>query len=269
VDLQMETFGIALAREWGTFSAGVAVRYQRFSEVADTFRRDLDAPGQPTFVVAQTNAGRVIGGGNDRDATFVAGVKWQPLEGLSVGAVFKKGPTFPVAVSAAHSLDAPLQLVASTEFHVPSTTGVGVSWRPAPQLTLNADVVRIGYGKLTDQFVSVIEYGAEDGGTIEAISGYQTEDGTELHAGVEYLVLSPVAVGIRAGWWRDPAHAIAYDGLLTTSHGVAAKILFPGARAENHYSVGVGMAFQRFAVDVAYDTSHSLQTASVSVIARR
>jgi hypothetical protein len=49
VDVQMETFGIAAARQWRTLSFGVGVRYHRFTEEADTFRRDLDAPGQPVF----------------------------------------------------------------------------------------------------------------------------------------------------------------------------------------------------------------------------
>ena len=269
VDLQMETFGLMAAGTWGHLSCGGGVRYHRFSENAETFRRDLDAPGQPLFVVAQQNAGRVFGATSDRDLTFVAGLRWAPVSTFSVGAVVKKGPTFPVAVQAAATTDAPLELIASTNFHVPSILGLGVSYRPAPQLTVNADVVRVGYGKLTDRFVSVLEYGTAGEGVVEGATGYSTADGTEFHAGVEYFILSRAPIGIRAGWWRDPAHSVAYHGPLLTSHAVAAQILFPGTRAENHYSVGLGVAFPRFGLDVAYDTSRSLRTASLSFIARR
>ena len=63
--------------------------------------------------------------------------------------------------------------------------------------------------------------------------------------------------------------AIAYRGAMKTSHDVAARILFPGSEAENHYSVGIGFALPRIGIDLAYDTSRSLRTASMSVIARR
>jgi long-subunit fatty acid transport protein len=269
VDVAIETFGLAAARRWGDFSFGAAVRYHRFSEEADTFRQDLDAPGSPVFAVAQTNASRLFGKTSDNDLTFVAGVRWIPSSVFSAGAIVKKGPTFPVAVQAAPSTSATMQLVASTEFHVPSIIGVGVSYRPAPQLTINADAVRVGYGKLTDKFVSVLEYGTESAGAIESAAGYETKNGLELHAGVEYFILLRAPVGLRAGWWRDPAHSIAYRGPLTTPHGVAARILFPGTEAENHYSVGIGVSLPHFGVDVAYDTARSLRTASLSFIARR
>jgi hypothetical protein len=261
----METFGLAAARKWKSFSFGAAVRYQRFEEIAETFRRDLDAPGIPIFTVNQMNAARTFGSRADRDLTFVGGIRWTPLAALSLGAVWKKGPTFPVAVQAA-GVDAPMSLIGTTAFHVPSTAGIGLAFRPVPQLTLTADVVRLRYGKLTDHFVSVMEYGTGD---LEPVAGYTTNDGTELHAGVEYFVVTRVPVGIRAGWWRDPAHSIAYRGPTLTSHDAAAHILFPGSQAEDHYSVGLGIALPRLGFDVAYDTSRSLRTASVSIIVRR
>lgn len=268
-NLQVETFGFAAASKWKTLSFGAAVRVHAFEETADTFRRDLDAPGQPVFTVAQTNAGQLFGRGTDRDVTFVGGLRWSPATSFSVGAVYKKGPTFPAAIEAAEGPGLPMTMIASTSFHVPTVAGIGVSYRPASQLTINADVVRLGYAKLTDDFVSVMEYGTENGGTIEEVRGYKTSDGTEIHAGLEYFVLTRWPVGIRAGWWRDPAHAIEYEGPMRTSHGVAARILFPGTESEDHFAVGIGIALPRMGVDVAYDTSRSLRTASVSMIVRR
>jgi hypothetical protein len=69
------------------------------------------------------------------------------------------------------------------------------------------------------------------------------------------FVLTRAPVAIRAGWWHDPAHAIAYRGPVVTPEEVAAHILFPGGRDENHFSAGIGVAWPRFQVDAAYDTS--------------
>src|SRR5581483_10791034 len=41
-DVSIETIGLAAARQWRTLSFGAALRFQRFQEIADTFRRDVD-----------------------------------------------------------------------------------------------------------------------------------------------------------------------------------------------------------------------------------
>lgn len=265
-DVQMETYGIAAAREWGNFSVGAGVRYHRFEEVAETIRRDVDAPGQPVFVVSQTNSGKFYGDAANSDVTFVAGVKWAPSPRFSIGGVYKQDATFAAPVTAGQAGVAQTA-IGMTRFHVPASRGVGVAFRPIPALTLSADAIHVSYAHLTDNFVSVIEYGTGSGG-LEQVAGYKARNVIERHLGVEYFILGHTPVAIRGGWWRDPAHAIAYRGPLTTAEEVAARILFPGARDENHYSAGMGIAWQRFQIDAAYDTSRSLKNASVSVIAR-
>lgn len=265
-DVEIETFGIAGARQWGNLSIGVAVRYHRFQEVADAYRRDLDAPGQPVFVVAQTNSGRFFGDASNKAVSFVGGVKWTPSSRTSLGAVYKQDASFAAPVSAA-AAGAAQTLIGTTRFHVPSMAGVGAAFRPTPALTLTADAMHVSYSHLTDNFLSVIEYGAT-GGVVENVTGYTARNVTELHAGMEYFILSRAPVALRAGWWRDPAHAITYRGPVVTADEVAARILFPGSRDENHFSVGVGVAWPRFQIDAAYDTSDTLKTASISVIAR-
>ncbi len=266
VDVQMETYGIAAAREWKTVSVGVAVRYQRFEEAADTIRRDVDLPGQPTFIVAQTNSGKFYGDAANSDVTFVGGAKWSPSPRFSMGGVYKQDATFAAPVTAAQAGTAQT-VIGMTRFHVPASAGVGVAFRPAPALTITADAIHVSYAHLTDNFVSVIEYGAGGGG-LEQVTGYEARNVIERHLGLEYFILGRTPVAIRGGWWRDPAHAIAYRGSLVTPEEVAAHILFPGARDENHYSAGIGVAWQRFQIDAAYDTSRTLKNASVSVIAR-
>jgi long-chain fatty acid transport protein len=267
VDLSMETFGVAVAHEWGRVSAGAAVRYHRFSELARTMRRDLDAPEQPVFIIEQTHGGRTLGASSDKDVTFVGGIHWAISKKVSIGAVYKDGAAFPAPVSAA-SASSDMSVVGVTQFHVPASYGIGTSYRPISNLTISADAVRVEYSHLTDNFLSVIEFGTGDGTGIERLAGYRAVDGTELHAGLEYFVLGNVPFAIRSGWWRDPAHSIRYDAPLLTKHDVAAKILFPRGDDEDHYSVGVGLAWPKFQIDAAYDHSRSLKTASMSVIAR-
>ena len=267
VDLQMETYGVAVAREWRTLSFGVAARYQRFSELARAIRRDLDVAGEPVFSIQQMNGGRTIGSSTDKDLTFTGGIKWTPAKPLSFGVVFKQGAAFPAPVTATAS-DGTSTVVGVTQFHVPSSYGAGVAYRPLGNLTINGDVMRVKYSHLTDNFMSCIEYATDGGGGFENLTGYRASDGTELHAGLEYFILSSVPFAIRSGWWRDPAHSIRYDAPIVTKHDVAAAILFPRGRDENHYSVGVGLSWPRFQIDAAYDHSRSLKTASLSLIAR-
>lgn len=267
-NVSIETYGAAVARQWRTLSVGVALRYQRFEETADTFRQDVDLPGQPIFTITQANGARILGRSTDTDVTFVGGLLWKPKPNLSLGAVYKEGASFPAPISAAPAAGVPLQVVGMTDFHVPTTVGVGVGYRVIPALTVTADAVRVSYLHMTDRFVSVIEYGTEGTGAIEGLTGYKTRNGTEWHAGLEYFVLGSVPLALRAGWWRDPPHAIAYEAPLQTAHDVAARILFPGNRAQNHYSVGVGLAWPRIQIDAGYDTSELLKSASISIIAR-
>src|SRR5438477_523158 len=46
---------------------------------------------------------------------------------------------------------------ANTTFRIPDVYGVGVSVRPIPVLTVNADAVRVTYSNLVDDFVSINE----------------------------------------------------------------------------------------------------------------
>lgn len=270
-DIDLKTYGGAAAWAWKDVSFGAAIRYHVFREEATTSRVDLDVSGSPTFVVTQTHGNKVFGRESNSDLTYIASTKWSPSAKFSAGAVFKKGASFPAPVfagTASPGNTAGPTMVAVTEFHVPDSAGIGISYRPLPNITLNADLVRIGYSTLTDRFISVIEYGTEGDTSIEAVTGYESHDGNEIHAGIEYFIPGRAPFAIRAGWWQDPPHSIHFAGTLKAKHDVAAAILFPDGKAENHYSVGVGISIPSFQIDVAYDTSETLKQASVSVVAR-
>lgn len=266
-DLQLTTIGGAGAWKIGRLSLGAALRYQRFSEEAKTTRVDLDVAGQPSFVVIQENGSRLFGRDHDEEWSVATGMKWQVRENFSVGAVWHQGASFPAPIAAAQANAAP-EIVRVVDFRVPGSVGVGLSWRPAAALTLNADAIRISYSDLVGDFASVIEYGTEAPGEIEALHGYGVDDGTEWHAGIEYYIPVKASVALRAGWWRDPAHSIEWRGPVATRHEAAAMILFPESAADDHYTVGIGVSWPLFQIDAAWDHGQRLQTGSISFVAR-
>jgi long-chain fatty acid transport protein len=266
LEVRERTFGIAGAWQiHPKFSIGATARYQRFREAAATFRytQDFDLSTRSVQATAKTKNGKVEIEEVD-DVTFAAGFKWAPHDKFSVGGVYKKGPKFntPLFFSGAVTNFEFLQ-VAETSFHIPDVAGLGVSFRPIPVLTINADAVRVTYSNLTDDFVASVA-------DVRELQGepFQADDVTELHVGAEYFFPSKIPVAIRAGFWRDPAHSVTWRGPLNRADFIAEALLYPEGEAQNHFSIGAGLAWPRFQIDAAYDSSDTYKVASVSMVTR-
>jgi len=264
VSVQERTFGVAGAYKLGNFSFGATVRYQRFNEAAFTFRVTPTFDFSSISVQATSNITDQNSKAKDqKDWTFTGGVKWAPSDKFSAGAVYKQGAKFAAPTFAANS-DTQFDFVkvSDTTFHIPDVYGVGVSYRPIPVLTLNADAVHVTYSNLVDNFVSINE-------DIRAIDkAYKASDVTELHLGGEYFFSTKIPFALRAGVWRDPAHSIEYRGPLNLPDAVAAAILYPKSDSQMHYSIGAGLAWPRFQIDAAYDRSQRYRVGSISAVAR-
>jgi len=258
------TFGLAGAYKIGKFSFGGTVRYQRFNETAFTFRVTPEFDFSSISVQATSDVTSNDAKAKDvSDVTFAGGVKWAPSDRFSAGAVYKQGARYKAPTFAANS-DTNFEFVkvADTTFHIPDTFGAGISVRPIPVLTVNVDAVRVKYSNLVDNFVSINE------SIREIDKAYKAPDVTELHVGAEYFFSTKIPVAVRVGWWHDPAHSIEYRGPLTTPDRVAAAILYPRGESQNHRSIGAGLAWTRFQIDAAYDTSPHYKVASVSMVTR-
>jgi long-chain fatty acid transport protein len=265
LDVRQRTFGVAGAWQiHPKFSIGATARYQRFRESAFTFRftQDFDPSTVSVQATAKVNNGNVKIEEVD-DITFAAGFKWAPFEKFSVGGVYKKGPQFttPLFFSGS-STDFDFEQVAETSFHIPDTAGIGVSFRPLPVLTINADAVRVKYSNLTDDFVASVA----DVRDLE--NPFRASDVTEIHVGAEYFFPTKIPVAIRAGWWRDPAHSIEFRGPVNRPDFIAEALLFPKGESQNHVSIGAGLAWPRFQIDAAYDSSDTYKVASLSMVTR-
>ncbi len=262
--VQERTFGLAGAYNFGKVSVGATVRHQRFNESAFTFRVTPTFDFSSISVQATSDITDQNSKAKDQtDLTFTGGIKWAPNDKFSAGAVYKQGAKFDTPTFAANS-DTQFKFVkvSDTTFHIPDVYGVGVSYRPIPVLTVNADAVHVTYSHLVDRFVSINE-------DIRAIDkAYKANDVTELHLGAEYFFAVKVPFAVRGGVWRDPAHSIEFRGPLTAPDAVAAAILYPKGSSQTHVSVGAGMAWPRFQIDAAYDRSAHYRVGSLSMVAR-
>jgi long-chain fatty acid transport protein len=266
VNVRLRTFGVAGA--WQVhpkFSIGVTARHQRFLENASTFRftQNLDL----NTVVAQATASLKNGRIEDKeetDTTFAVGFKWSPTDKISVGGVYKKGPQFVTPVFFASGLTGFEFIEAGdTTFHIPDVAGLGISVRPLPALTVNVDAVRVQYSNLVDNFAALV-------GDVAALdeSPFTANDVVELHLGAEYFFSTKIPFALRAGYWRDPAHSVEWTGPLNNPSFIAEAMLFPKGEAQNHFSIGAGVAWPRFQIDAAYDTSEQYKVGSISMVTR-
>lgn len=265
LSVRQRTYGIAGAWQiHPKFSIGLTARHQRFQESALTYR--FDTFFNPKQILIQATAAEKNGEVElveATDTTFAVGFKWAPVESFSLGGVYKQGPEF----------DAPLFYAdvnsgfefgeaAKTKFHIPDVAGIGVSYRPTSVLTINADAVHVKYSNLVDDFVSSV---ADVQGIEEP---FKANDVTELHLGAEYLFTTRIPIAIRAGYWRDPAHAVEWNGPLDRPDYVAEAMLYPKGEDQNHMSFGAGLAWQKFQIDLAYDTSDHYKVGSISMVTR-
>lgn len=287
VSVNMKTWGVAGAWKKGNLSLGVGARYQTFNEGAFTSRFFFDdfggaQPG-PTLVQATglTGGGEI---GEETDITFTAGFKWAIRDNLSIGGVVKQGAEFDAPAFILLDADADFIPIADSKFHIPDIAGLGFSYKPAKlgtrelnqALTISADAVFVKYSNLTDDFR------ATKGGTEFLQNGFEAEDAIEVHVGGEYFLSTKIPLAVRVGYWRDPAHSIRYTGPITCDdpnyvpedragcqiNRIATSILLPGGEDLNHLSVGVGLAWPKFQIDAAYDTSDTFKVGSLSFVKR-
>ncbi len=265
LQVRQRTFGVAGA--WQVhpkFSVGATVRHQRFQEAAFTFRfsQQLD-PKQVLVQATGSPNGGDVDLGEEADTTFTAGFKWSPTDKISVGGVYKQGPQFDTTLLYADSSTGfNLNDVAATSFHVPDIAGLGISIRPISVLTINVDAVQVKYSNLVDNFVTVYP-------AVAAVEDpFKAEDVLEIHAGAEYFFATKIPFALRAGYWRDPKHNVTWNGPLNHPDYVAEALLYPEGEDQNHFSVGAGVAWPRFQIDLAYETSKHYKVGSLTMVTR-
>jgi hypothetical protein len=225
--VRQRTYGLTAA--WQVhpkFSVGVTARHQRFLETAATFRYSQQFNPKQFLIqaTARENNGQVELK-EESDTTFAVGFKWAPTDKLSFGGVYKQGPEFDAPLFYADA-NTNFEFInaADTKFHMPDIAGVGVSFRPIPVLTINVDAVNVKYSNLVDDFVSATA-------DVEGLDDpFRVEDALELRVGAEYLFSTKIPFALRAGYWRDPAHSVVWNGPVNHFNFIAEALLYPERR---------------------------------------
>lgn len=265
LSVRQRTYGITGAWQiHPKFSIGLTARHQRFLETAATFRYTQQFnPKQSLIQATAREKNGQVELAEESDTTFAAGFKWAPSDKISFGGVYKQGAEFDAPLFYADAnTDFEFINAAATKFHMPDIAGVGVSVRPIPTLTVNFDAVSVKYSNLVDDFVSATA-------DVEGLDDpFTADDVIELRIGAEYLFSTKIPFALRAGYWRDPAHSVVWNGPVNDPNFIAEALLYPKGEDQQHISIGAGLAWQRFQIDAAYDTSEHYKVGSISMVTR-
>jgi long-subunit fatty acid transport protein len=271
-----EVYGLSGAWKLGGLSLGAGARYQRFA--ANASFADFDTAIGPAGVpikssTTPTSFGRIEG--KDSKLTYSAGLLWaNESQNLSFGLVYKSGADYSVTEcnpsTASEGCSSKDSFPAPSSFEIPTQIGAGVSVRPMPRVTINADVVRVQYSHLLRNFTPGAFCVAGTCDQSAESLGFHIANATEVHLGGEWLRPGGQPFALRAGWWHDPSHSVEYNGP-TNSPAPLVKLAelfsaqsFPVERAQNHVAVGVGYLGSTFSINAAYDRSSLSRTASIS-----
>ncbi len=269
------------------FSLGFGVSYYDLSMGTSTARFFSEDDTGPAGDLVNTQ----VSSGSDDDIGFNLGLLWSLTETFSIGLVYRSAPEFDVTHQFATPLAPEINWSRNYTLEAPDVYGVGFSWQPTDSFTLGLDVNRVNYSNLTSaMFSPLMEMPPAE--ILSALENIGIDDGTEVRLGMEYVFLNmnnPLAV--RAGVWNDPDHFIesaqlfdagdldfGIDPNLPLDPQIAAientleatvfQSAFQGGSDEIHYTLGLGMSFNRFQVDAAADFSDFQNIYSLSAVFR-
>ncbi len=268
--LDISHLGLALAGKLSdNFTLGVSVSSYTFELSSLTQRFDGDFFYAPADFPNDFKINFQTQTGDSEEIGYSAGFLWNASEKVSVGGVYRKGPEFDVAVSSsAFSPDVPIpprfffEENEPATFNLPDFYGIGFSFKPSQNLTINLDVDQVLYSEMVEDFFVIFD---------DAFSGPVTpedfviDDATEVHLGLEYVFAQiKVPLALRFGAWLDPDHRLRAEAGTELNQ----VRLFAGDD-EIHYAAGIGLVLSsHFQIDAAVDVSDNYDTASVSAVLR-
>ena len=210
--------------------------------------------------------------GSDRGLGYTVGLRFLATDRLAIGASYRRAPRLTYdAIFGGTDLDGTdsVFLRKPSDFDVPDAYGIGLNYRFSDAFAVGFDINRVRYSQLTRRISSVFgEVGSDD--EYFDVDNLRIKNGTEFHLGGEYVLIDrKVPLSLRAGAWIDPEHNLRKPALASEWTGSANAAIFSyRTGAQMHWSLGAGLAFERFSIDVAADLSKYSDTVSVSGVFR-
>jgi long-subunit fatty acid transport protein len=246
VDLDILAAGFAAARSVNDrLSVGLALVHSEVSLTTDTgiYIFDLQDPDgvfEEIPLIPERRVSTRALAIDDADWSLQAGVLWRPVERVSAGFFYREGAEAegPLRIDLGFAGEPGFEITGTGAFAVPDVWGAGLAYRsPGGRWTVAGELDRVGYEGLLREVI--------DG---EEVQAAEHRDGWEARFGVEFALLrrQPI-VAFRAGGWEAEG-----DGL------VEERI--------THLAVGLGIAAERFQIDLAADFSEEIDTGSLSFI---
>ena len=188
---------------------------------------------------------------DSNDWTLNTGALWNPTEQVRLGAFYRQGPR----LSLGRLGEAPCagSGCAESSLRLPDTYGAGAALRSAGgAFTVAFEWDRVRYSSLVEG-LSAAALGSDR---------LSLSDANEFHVGAEYAFLrvDPV-LAVRVGGWLDPDHRLC--GAAPDS---PYRCEADARSGRGHVTLGFGMAFKRFQLDLAVDVSRAEATSSISGI---
>jgi long-chain fatty acid transport protein len=316
-DLEMVTYGVSFAYNLNEHIAlGAGLSYYDFDIDTAVTRFNAvalleGATPQAALISQQSQRG------DDTDFGYNLGLILRGSDNFNIGLAYRSAPEFDYTARniAGPNFLAPLlgtqgvftgQLLAdqTVGFKAPDTLGVGFSWRPSDNLTLNLDVNKINYSNLGEGNVTPFLNGPDNPLTIVTqvpvtINGEVIPAGTAINdifaspgeiaaarlvgiddvieprLGMEYIFSElrfPLA--LRLGTWYEENHTLRFQGEVAGAtnddllNAQLNAVVFSTGEDEMHYSAGLGIVFSSFQVDAAFDTSDRHDIFSLSGVWR-
>ena len=260
--LDLVNYGIAAAYRLGEdFDIGLGLVYNdaRITATTAEFMWDEDTPESflaPTSFLPSRSVLTEQMAVKGKEWTVTAGFLWRMSERWRLGGVYREGSDSKLSnqVVAGQLVDfgvPPGEVFAElsgVSASFPDIYGLGLAYRnPDGNLTVSLQLDRIEYSDIPASI---------------PLDDQTIDDATELHIGAEYVFLgtTPI-VALRGGVWHDPDHQ-----MYATVEDPYTRAMLPKGNDETHFTAGLGIAMDRFQVDLAVDASDRANTLSVSAI---
>src|SRR5262245_40980915 len=195
-------------------------------------------------------------------------ISWAPTLGVMIGRdAFRFGGVYRHGASFDMTTQSTAIGTRQGLFRVPDTLAFGASARIAPTLTVAAEITRVSYSRLREDFVTDQAFGS---GRVDL---FTVNDATEIHGGVQYVVPRwPGLPRFRGGVWYDPDHSVEFTpSSVPTDRLFNERLTAALSTGKNqvHVTGGIGLTFGRhLEFNVAFDAASTTNIFSSSLIVR-